>query len=323
MATELAKCGSLGHGQQAAHVHRLGPKWTQLYNDGYADIPGKKHPAVMGSSAQVTWREIWPVVAPMWSRVMAGEAVGFDGLRLTVDRHGYPEECVSNFSYSPLRDDDAQVRGVFVSCVETTDRERIEQRLKWKAQRLKELGDEAEAREQQLQAVLDSVSAAVITVDSSFRVTLFNKAAESMFRVSAAQVLGRSINNLLPERYRPGHAAKIASFGAAAGGSQVLGVERELVGRRWDGELSIRRDHAGLGLDGQTRASVSVTAGDLSIRDPQARALDAAGLRTEGHWTRLNMKIARTTALPQQWLATASLKAQTSLLAKIWTAASA
>lgn len=134
-----------------------GPKWTQLYNDGYADILGKKHPAAMGSSAQVTWREICPVVAPMWSRVMAGEAVGFDGLRLTVDRHNYPEECVFNFSYSPLRDDDAQVRGVFVSCVETTDRERIEQRLKWKAQRLKELGDEAEAREQQLQAVLDSV----------------------------------------------------------------------------------------------------------------------------------------------------------------------
>ena len=213
-----------------------GPDWTQIYNDGYAAILGWKHPAAMGLSACITWQEIWSTVAPMWARVMSGEALGFDGLKLTVDRYGFPEDCVFNFSYSPLRDDDGQVRGVFVSCVETTDRERVEQRLKWKAQRLKELGDEAEAREQQMQAVLDSVSAAVITVDPEFRITLFNKAAERVFRVSAAQMLGRSIDDLLPERYRRGHGAKMAAFSNGGGGPQVLGVDRELVGRRWDGE---------------------------------------------------------------------------------------
>ncbi|MCR5864068.1 PAS domain-containing sensor histidine kinase [Aquincola sp. J276] len=213
-----------------------GSDWIQIYNDGYANILGLKHPAAMGASARMTWEQIWATVGPMWARVMTGEAGGFDGLLLTVDRYGYAEECVFNFSYSPLRCDDGQVRGVVVSCVETTDRERFEQRLQWKAQRMRELGAQAEAREQQLQAVLDSVPAAVITVDSRFRITLFNKAAELLFRVSAAQVLGRSVDDLLPQRYRPGHAEKMARFASASGGSQLVGVERELVGRRWDGE---------------------------------------------------------------------------------------
>lgn len=240
-----------------------GRDFTQIYNDGYAAILGMKHPGAMGGSARVTWQEIWDTIAPMCARVMSGETVGFDGLKLTVDRYGYPEECVFNFSYSPLRDDADHVRGVFVSCIETTDRGRTEQRLKWKAQRLQELGNESEAREQQLQAVLDSVSAAVITVDSTFRITLFNRAAEQVFRVSAAQVMGRSIDDLLPARYRQGHAEKMAGFATASAGPRVQGVDRELVGRRWDGEefpLEASVSRAGTGKD----ALLTVVLRDMS-----------------------------------------------------------
>ncbi|WP_046115525.1 PAS domain-containing sensor histidine kinase [Aquincola tertiaricarbonis] len=229
-----------------------GREFTQIYNDGYAAILGLKHPAAMGGSARVTWQEIWTTIAPMCARVLSGETIGFDGLKLTIERYGYPEECVFNFSYSPLRDDGGHIRGVFVTCIETTDRERTEQRLKWKAQRLAELGEEAEAREQQLQAVLDSVSAAVITVDAAFRITLFNRAAEQVFRVSSAQVMGRRIDDLLPERYRRGHAEKMAGFAMASAGPRRQGVDRELVGRRWDGEefpLEASVSRVGVGSD--------------------------------------------------------------------------
>ena len=53
-----------------------------------------------------------------------------------------------------------------------------------------------------LQAVLDSVSTAVITVDEEFRIILFNRAAETAFRAKATEMMGRSIDDLLPERFR-------------------------------------------------------------------------------------------------------------------------
>ncbi|WP_075213896.1 PAS domain S-box protein [Mongoliimonas terrestris] len=98
-----------------------GPDLRFLYNDGYADILGRKHPAAMGARFQDVWSEIWHEVGPLASVAMAGEAVYRRDLPLFMNRHGRYERTWFTFSYSPLRDDNDQVRGMFCAVTETTE----------------------------------------------------------------------------------------------------------------------------------------------------------------------------------------------------------
>ncbi len=108
-----------------------GAQRTQLYNDAYRPILGHKHPQALGASTPATWHEIWATIGPMWDEVLAGEAIGFDDFKLTIERFGYPEDCYFNFSYSPVRDDDGKAVGVLVTFAETTKRVLAEQRLRF------------------------------------------------------------------------------------------------------------------------------------------------------------------------------------------------
>jgi signal transduction histidine kinase/ActR/RegA family two-component response regulator len=108
-----------------------GPALTQLFNDAYVPILGAKHPRALGRPAPETWGEIWGTIGPMWQKVLAGEPIGFDDFKLTIERFGYPEDCYFNFSYSPLRDDDGRVAGVLVTFAETTRQVLGEQRFRF------------------------------------------------------------------------------------------------------------------------------------------------------------------------------------------------
>ena len=45
-----------------------------LYNDPYAEILGKKHPAALGKRFYEIWSEIWPDISPLIDAAMAGQA---------------------------------------------------------------------------------------------------------------------------------------------------------------------------------------------------------------------------------------------------------
>lgn len=108
-----------------------GADLTQFYNDAYRPILGDKHHQALGGSARSTWSEIWPTIGPMWEEVLNGKAIGFDDYKLSINRYGYFEDCYFNFSYSPVRDDDGLVRGVFVTFAETTKRVVSERRYRF------------------------------------------------------------------------------------------------------------------------------------------------------------------------------------------------
>ena len=108
-----------------------GKSFTQFYNDGYRPILGStKHPAAMGSSTRETFAEIWHIIGPMFDGVMHGEAVGVVDYLLPLDRHGFVEECLFTFSYSPIRDETGGVGGVLVTVTETTSRVLGERRMR-------------------------------------------------------------------------------------------------------------------------------------------------------------------------------------------------
>ncbi|GGY77543.1 hypothetical protein GCM10007388_07930 [Pseudoduganella plicata] len=105
-----------------------GDGFTQFYNDAYVPILGEKDADALGNDARVTWSEIWPTIGPMWQKVLAGEGIGFERFKLTIERFGYPEDCYFSFSYSPVRADDGTPNGVLVTFAETTREVLAEQR---------------------------------------------------------------------------------------------------------------------------------------------------------------------------------------------------
>ncbi|MEO7264626.1 MAG: PAS domain S-box protein [Ferruginibacter sp.] len=114
-----------------------GNEYIQLYNDGYRPILGAtKHPQALGISTRKTFAEIWPTIGPMFEGVMQGTAVGFPDFTLQLDRNGFLEECVFDFSYSPIRLEDGEVGGVLVTVIETTEKVKAAKALQESEQEL-------------------------------------------------------------------------------------------------------------------------------------------------------------------------------------------
>src|SRR5262245_10585667 len=101
-----------------------GPAYTMLYNDPYRPLIGTKHPAALGCSIREVLPETWDFLGPRFDRVMTHgqEASHLTGQMFTVYRNNYLEECYFSFSYSPIRDDNGGVGGVFTAVLDMTER---------------------------------------------------------------------------------------------------------------------------------------------------------------------------------------------------------
>jgi signal transduction histidine kinase len=93
-----------------------------LYNDAYAEILGAKHPCALGGRFRDIWSEIWLDISPLIASAMAGEATYREDLPLTMNRRGFDEQTWFTFSYSPVRDEDGAVAGMFCAVAETTQK---------------------------------------------------------------------------------------------------------------------------------------------------------------------------------------------------------
>lgn len=97
-----------------------GPQRIVLYNDGYATLLGRRHPEALGRSFAEVWPELADQVFPILDRAYAGEATAMSDIRLVMHRHGYAEVAHFAFSYTPVRNGDGTVAGMFCACTETT-----------------------------------------------------------------------------------------------------------------------------------------------------------------------------------------------------------
>ena len=97
-----------------------GPERTWLYNDAFTPILGDKHPTALGSPAMLVWVEAKDAIGPMFDRVFAGEPFYMDDFSLDLERNGSLAEAHFSFSYTPVRDQEGTVAGIFGSCIETT-----------------------------------------------------------------------------------------------------------------------------------------------------------------------------------------------------------
>lgn len=100
-----------------------GPELLCFYNDAYRPSLGEdgKHPNALGRPGAEVWPEIWDVIQPLITQVLAGgEATWSEDQLIPIYRNGELEDAYWTFSYSPVSDESDQINGVFVTCTETT-----------------------------------------------------------------------------------------------------------------------------------------------------------------------------------------------------------
>jgi two-component system, cell cycle sensor histidine kinase and response regulator CckA len=84
--------------------------------------------------------------------------------------------------------------------------------------------------------IVSSAMDAIITVDESQHIVVFNRAAEQIFRCSTAEAMGQPIDRFIPPRFREIHRQHIRNFAQTGVSSRSMRSPAELMGIRADGE---------------------------------------------------------------------------------------
>src|SRR6266446_2472971 len=151
-------------------------------------------------------------------QVRQGQTCHYETIRLRKDRQ--PIEV--SLTVSPVKNARGEIIGISSIARDITERRRAERELQ-----------ESRAR---LSGVIGSAMDAIISVDSHQRITIFNAAAEQMFRCSAAEALGQSLDRFIPAKFRAAHQGHIDEFGRTGVTTRAMGSLQPIAGLRSDGE---------------------------------------------------------------------------------------
>ncbi len=114
---------------------------------------------------------------------------------------------------------DGSVESVIATGIDRTERAGARQRI--------------EESESTVHALLETAVQAILTIDQRGQIVLLNATAERMFGYSHEELIGQSIEKLIPERFRERHAAHRAKWFSQPS-NRPMGVELELAGLRKD-----------------------------------------------------------------------------------------
>jgi signal transduction histidine kinase len=169
-----------------------GSSLNAIYNDSYAQIMGKKHPAGVGARAQDIWFEIWDQLVPKIKSVERNEGTYDESYFFLMERKGYQEEVYVSFSYSPAPGDDGTIKGIFCVCSENTERIINERRL----QTLRDVGSVA-FDEKSLSAIYLNVADALGNNNKDFPFAIIYEMEENGSKAIATAATGTNGNQYM------------------------------------------------------------------------------------------------------------------------------
>jgi two-component system cell cycle sensor histidine kinase/response regulator CckA len=114
----------------------------------------------------------------------------------------------------------------------------IERELREAEMRRDRARADAERRtaESRFREILAMAPDAIVAADADQRITIFNRAAETLFGYSAEEVSGQFLDLLLPSSYAAGHRRYLEDFAQASVAVRRMDERGEVLGRRKDGE---------------------------------------------------------------------------------------
>ena len=134
-----------------------GPQLTQIYNNGFAMLAGSKHPHAFGQPAHLIWPELQDFTDPIYRAVLQGQVRTYSERRFTLQREGKESDFWLDLTYSPIRDENAQVAGILVTAIETNERRRIALELQRRSEESLKAQRDSEERLQLALAATDAV----------------------------------------------------------------------------------------------------------------------------------------------------------------------
>lgn len=98
-----------------------GDNLTMIYNEGFVDFAGDKHPKLMGKSPSTEYAEVWGTFVGIIDRGrMTGMATRHKDVQLFLERNGFPEECYVTYTFVPILDMEKNVVAFYHTAMETT-----------------------------------------------------------------------------------------------------------------------------------------------------------------------------------------------------------
>jgi PAS domain S-box-containing protein len=202
-------------------VDSTGRRSMPFVSKGIVELTGLS-PEEIQADVEVTFRQVPAAAMPVMEQSIR------DSLEnLTPWLHEFPLQTTTGEDKwlrghsIPRRDADGSTRwhGVFI---DITARVAAEKALQ-----------ESQAR---LASIIDSARDAIITVDETGRILVFNRAAETMFRCNAAGAVGQSLERFIPQRFHAAHRDYVRKFGATGASARAMGQAGDVSGLSADGE---------------------------------------------------------------------------------------
>lgn len=158
-------------------------------------------------------------IREVFRRALAGEPV-HRYRNQVLDRSRQPHEI--EWSARRLQDDDGHVLGLLAVGIDVSEAKVVQTLL--------------ERQQARFISVIAGTQDAFIFIDHRARILAFNAAAERIFGWSAAEVVGKKVNVLMPEPYRAEHDGYISNY-ERTGEARAIGRIRVVQGQRRNGEV--------------------------------------------------------------------------------------
>ena len=143
-----------------------------------------------------------------------------DGLERSIQGHA-----------EPFYDNDGGYVGITGTVMDITDRMEAQKMLQMARD---ELEQRVAARTHELQTTLQTLVEGVITIDCTGRIEAFNSSAEILFGYQSDEAIGENVTLLMGGEHAAHHGTYLESY-LNTGDAQIMGVGREVMGKRKDG----------------------------------------------------------------------------------------
>lgn len=191
---------------------------------GFAAVPGADWRVYAGVPAEVvfekSWRELWRLVMIITLTIAIAALLVFLLARKAI---GSIRNIAATAAAVAAGDKAARVLPAGPTEVRTV------------ATRFNAMLDALDVAEQRISGIIRSAMDGVISINERHEITLVNPAAERLFGYSAADLLGKPLDILIPDSHHLAHDEHIRNFRRTNVTHRMMGRFGQIIGRRADG----------------------------------------------------------------------------------------